>query len=256
MLGVTLFAIATGLSLPAAATTSTNYTDLWATPNESGWGINLNQQADILFGTFFVYGNGNQPIWYTGTFTYQATIGNGVVLYAGNLYQTTGPDIAVPFNPALVGYRQVGLATLEFGDDAHAQLRYNVDNVVVVKQITRFTFAPESLVGTYIGGTSDVTFDCKDPTRNNLVTTDPGQFSISQGGDLVLHFPTCTYTGQYTQQGQIGRVDTIYECTNAAVGAVTFTGMQASKGGIVGTYTGRDKSCSFHGNIGGVRLVR
>jgi hypothetical protein len=55
----------------------------------------------------------------------------------------------------------VGLATLEFVDDAHALLHYTVDNVIVVKQITRLTFAAQSLVGTYIGGTSDITFDCR-----------------------------------------------------------------------------------------------
>ena len=257
LLSVTLFAIATVVSLPAVATTSTNYSDLWVTQGEAGWGLNISQQADTLFGTFFVYGAGNQAIWYSATFTYQATLTNGVVLYSGNLYQTTGPSIDAPFNPALVGYTQVGLASLEFGDDAHALLRYNVNTAVVVKQITRLTFASQTLIGTYIGGSTDITFDCKDTARNGLVTTDPGQFSISQeGGDLVLRLPTCTYTGQYTQQGQIGHVDGIYLCTNNAVGAVVFTGMQSAKGGIVGNYTGHDNSCSFQGNIGGVRLIR
>jgi hypothetical protein len=256
LLSVTLFAIATGASSPAAATTSVNYSDLWVTQGEAGWGLNITQQDDILFGTFFVYGAGNQPIWYTGTFTYQATLANGVALYGGNLYQTTGPSIDTPFNPALVGYQQVGLATLEFGDEAHAQLRYNVYFTTVVKQITRLTFASQSLVGTYIGGTSDMTFDCKDPARNNLLTTDPGGFTISDEGDLVLRLPNCTFTGQYTQQGQIGRIDGTYLCKNSAVGAIAFTAMKAEKGGIVGNYTGNDNSCSFRGNIGGVRLIR
>jgi hypothetical protein len=258
MLNVTLFAVATAASsLPATATTSTNYSDLWVTAGEAGWGLNISQQADILFGTFFVYGAGNQPTWYSATFTYQATLANGVALYSGNLYQTTGPSIDTTFNPALVGYTQVGLASLEFGDDAHAQLRYNVGGTIVVKQITRLTFAPQTLIGTYIGGTTDFTFDCKDPLRNGIVTTDPGQFTISEeGGDLILRLPTCTYTGQYTQQGQIGHVDGIYDCKNNAVGAIAFTGMQAEKGGIVGNYVGNDKSCSFRGNIGGVRLIR
>ena len=52
--------------------------------------------------------------------------------------------------------------------------------MIVVKQITRLTFAAQTLVGTYIGATSDITFDCKDPARNNIVTTDPGQFTITQ----------------------------------------------------------------------------
>ena len=41
-----------------------------------------------------------------------------------------------------------------------------------------------------------------------------------------------------------------------AVGEITFTGMQSEKGGIVGNYTGRDNSCSFRGNIGGMRLLK
>jgi|KBSSwiStaDraftv2_1062776.scaffolds.fasta_scaffold02139_7 hypothetical protein len=258
LVSVTFFAIAAAASsLPAAATTSTNYSDLWVTQGEAGWGLNISQQADILFGTFFVYGAGNQPTWYSATFTYQATLANGVVLYSGNLYQTTGPSIDMPFNPLLVGYTQVGLASLEFGDDAHAQLRYNVNNTAVIKQIIRLTFAAQSLVGTYIGGTTDITFDCKDPARNNLLTADPGQFEISEeAGNLVLRLPSCTFTGPYTQQGQIGRVDTTYQCKSQAVGTVVFTGMQVEKGGIVGNYTGRDNSCSFRGNIGGVRLLR
>lgn len=100
MLSVTLFFIAMSTSWPVTATTFTNYSDLWATPDEAGWGINLNQQGDILFGTWFVYGAGNQPVWYTGTLTYQATLANGVVVYGGNIYQTTGPAIGTPFAPS------------------------------------------------------------------------------------------------------------------------------------------------------------
>jgi hypothetical protein len=257
LLSVTLFAIGAALSTTATATTSTNYSDLWGTGSESGWGLNISQQADTLFGTFFVYGAGDQPIWYSATFTFQSSGADGTVTYSGDLYQTTGPAIDIPWNPALVRYRLVGLATLEFGDDAHALLRYTVDNLVVVKQVTRLTFAPQTLVGSYIGSTSDITFNCTNPARNNLVTTDPGPFTITQeGGQLVIHFPTCEYTGPYEQQGQIGRVKGTYFCTNLATGAVTFTGMQAAKGGIVGNYTGFDNSCSFRGNIGGMRQLQ
>ena len=243
--------------MQAAATTAINYSDLWSAPNEPGWGLNISQQADTLFGTLFVYGPGNQAIWYSATFTYQSTGANGVRIYGGDLYQTTGSAIGTPYNPALLGYQLVGQATLEFGDDAHALLRYNANSVIVVKQIGRLTFAAQTLVGTYIGATSDITYDCKNPTRNNLVTTDAGQFAIKEEkGQLVLHFPTCDYTGDYTQQGQIGRVDAFYFCTNLANGVITFTGMQAEKGGVTGNYTGQDSSCSFRGNIGGMRVLQ
>jgi hypothetical protein len=256
-MSTTLFVIATGTSMQTTATTFTNYSDLWSAPNEPGWGLNISQQADILFGTFFVYGPGNQPIWYSATFNYQSTGANGVRIYGGDLYQTTGPAIGTPYNPALLGYQLVGQATLEFGDDAHAQLRYNVNSVIVVKAIGRFTFAAQTLAGSYIGATSDITYDCKDPTRNNLVTTEVGAFTIKeQAGQLIVHFPVCEYSGEYTQQGQIGQIAGTYFCTNLATGAATFTGMQAEKGGIVGTYTGKDSSCSFRGNIGGMRVLQ
>ena len=72
-----------------------------------------------------------------------------------------------------------------------------------------------------------------------------------------MRFPTCTVTnGVYTQQGQIGQVEAIYNCLGGAVGEIKFSALQSEKGGIVGTYTGRDNSCSFRGNIGGMRVMQ
>ena len=253
-----MFAAAvTTSALSSATPNSVNYSDLWYNPAESGWGVNLAHQGDVLFGTFFVYGAGEQAVWYSATFTLQSIGANGAITYAGDLFQTNGSAQGTAWDPALVKYRQVGTASLTFGDAAHAVLSYTADGVLVNKEITRQTFAHNSILGDYIGSTSDVTFNCKDPARNGLHTTDPGAFTIrQQGADVVIRFPTCTYTGQYTQQGQVGYIDGIYECTNFAVGAARFHALQSEKGGIVGTYTGFDKSCEFRGNIGGMRVFQ
>ena len=151
----------------------------------------------------------------------------------------------------------VGQATIEFGDDAHALLTYTIDGAGDVKQVSRFTFATNSILGSYIGSTQDVTYDCTDPARNGLVTTDPGVFTITQNQDgMVLKFPTCEVTnGVFQQFGQIAKVDAIYNC-KGATGEIKFTGLMSEKGGITGTYTGRDKSCSFRGNVGGMRVMQ
>lgn len=258
LLQAMLFAVALGTSFATTATpVSTNYSDLWAAPGEPGWGLNVSQQADVMFATLFIYDTGEQPAWYSVTLTYQSTGANGAPMYSGDLYRTTGPALGQPYDPALLKYRQVGVLSLDFGSAAHALLRYSIDGAFVMKQLTRLTFAAQSLVGAYIGATSDVTYDCKDPKRNNLVTTDPGPFTITQEQDeLVLKFPTCTMTGRFTQQGQVGEVDGTYACANSATGEIRFTAMQSEKGGIVGTYTGRDNSCSFRGNIGGMRVLQ
>src|SRR5215211_6735666 len=66
------FIAAMGLSLSAAASTfSIDYSDLWGggqpAPTEAGWGLNLIQQGDVIFGTMFVYGADNTARWFSVT---------------------------------------------------------------------------------------------------------------------------------------------------------------------------------------------
>jgi hypothetical protein len=238
-------------------TAAINYSDLWWNPSESGWGLNIAQQADTLFATFFIYGDGGQAVWYSATLTLQSVGPTGQPVYGGPLYQTSGTPIGHPYNPALQKYREVGTATLEFGGAANALLRYTVDGVAVAKQVERQTFAPNSLVGSYIGGLTDVTFNCRDPNRNGLVTTESGAIAVTQSGTKVtIQAPVCKYEGDFVQQGQVAQVDGRYECTNLATGAVKFQAMLSEQGGIVGTYIGRDSSCEFRGNIGAMRTIK
>ena len=59
-----------------------------------------------------------------------------------------------------------------------------------------------------------------------------------------------------SQQGQIGEVDAIYSCLGGVAGAIKFSELRSEQGGILGTYTGRDASCSFRGNISGARPAK
>ena len=257
LLRTLLLATAVTTSAAAHATaTGTNYSDLWATTGEPGWGLNISQQADTLFATLFTYDKGERAVWYSVTLTYQSTGPNGAVSYAGDLYETTGPALGQPYDPRLVRYRLVGRAAIDFGDAAHGFLAYSADGVLVAKQVTRLTFAAQSPVGDYVGATSDVTYDCEDPKHNGRITDDPGPFTIRQeDGGIVLRFPTCTFTGTYTQQGQIGQVDSTYECTHQGRGETRFTSLRADQGGITGVYEGRDRFCRFRGNVGGMRVL-
>ena len=40
----------------AAASITTDFSDLWYDPDEEGWGVTLTQQNDIIFVTLYVYG--------------------------------------------------------------------------------------------------------------------------------------------------------------------------------------------------------
>ena len=118
---------------------ATNYQDLWwASPagSESGWGVNLTQQGDTIFATWFTYDLDGTPLWLVVT---AQKSGPGV--YTGTLYRTTGPAFsAVPFDPAKVTATPVGPATFTFANGNAGTFAYTVNGVSQAKPITRQVF--------------------------------------------------------------------------------------------------------------------
>ena len=124
---------------------ATNYQDLWwASPGggESGWGVNLTQQGEVIFATWFTYdGNGN-PLWLSGP-----ALKTSAGVYTGTLSRTTGPGFnAVPFDPSKVTETPVGTLTLSFSDGANGTFAYTVNGVSQVKAITREVFVSPGTV--------------------------------------------------------------------------------------------------------------
>jgi hypothetical protein len=253
------FACALMLVVSAARATavSPNYTDLWWNPAESGWGVTVTQEASVMFVTFFVYAANNQPAWFTATLN-QTVPGNDASSFSGDLYQTTGPYYgASSFNPPVVETK-VGTVSFSPSGAGNATLQYSVNSTQVTKQIERQTLRGDSLVGSYLGGTSDVvTSGCLTPGQNGLVTEDPGVITITQpGGQTIIGAHTCTFVGAYVQQGRTGRLnDATYTCNNGGAGTIQFTELYVEQSGFVGKYAGHDDTsgCSFAGTIGGAR---
>jgi len=118
---------------------ATNYQDLWwnaPADSESGWGINLTHQGDIIFATWFTYGLDGKPMWLSVTASRTATR-----TYTGTFYRTNGPAFnAVPFDPHQVTATPVGTATLTFASGNAGTFAYTVDGVQQTKSITRQIF--------------------------------------------------------------------------------------------------------------------
>ena len=124
----------------ATSTTPLNVQGLWfKSPafSESGWGVNLTQQGDIVFATWFTYDTDGSGMWLvmpSGTRS-----GNS---WTGALYRTTGPAFSsVPFNPQQVAVTEVGTATFSFTDADNGTFSYTVGGVSQSKAITRQVFA-------------------------------------------------------------------------------------------------------------------
>jgi hypothetical protein len=117
----------------------TNYQDLWWNAAESGWGVNVTHQGDILFATLFNYDATGQGLWLVMSAGIRQLDGS----YQGDLYRTTGPAFnAQPFTPiGPANLRRVGTMQFRFTSGISGTLSYSVDGINVTKSITRQAFS-------------------------------------------------------------------------------------------------------------------
>lgn len=118
-------------------------TALWWNPAEAGWGLNLNHQGNLLFGTLFTYDSGRAPLWLVMSGGAMQSDG---LTFTGDLYRTTGPAFnAVPFAPiGPSNVTKVGTMTVAFSEANVATLTYTVNGVEVRKTIQRQVYGSRS----------------------------------------------------------------------------------------------------------------
>ena len=233
-----------GYSVSANFTTAiTNYTSLWwAGDAESGWGVNVNHQGNVIFATMFNYENAglgvqNPGMWLVATLR---QVGNGQS-YSGDLLRATGPAFnALPFTPlTAANATRVGNMRFDFTGSNSGTLTYDVlgagtggNGNTIVKSITRQTFA--ALPSCEFAG-SDRSFATNlqdlwwNPNESGwginfthqadiifatLFTYEPGAGNFNKGMWLTATMPKQS-TGIY--QGDLARV------TGSAFNAVPFT---------------------------------
>jgi hypothetical protein len=116
--------------------TATNYQDLWWNPSESGWGVNVTHQGDIIFATLFDYDLGGKATWYVLPNAPKTAPG----VYSGALYRVTGPAFnASPWTATTPS--SVGQMTFNFSSGKAGTLTYTVNGVQVTKSIQREVFS-------------------------------------------------------------------------------------------------------------------
>ncbi|MBK6980577.1 MAG: hypothetical protein IPH30_02885 [Betaproteobacteria bacterium] len=115
---------------------SVNYTDLWWNAAESGWGINLNHQGQIVFATLFTYGADGAPDWFVMSNGARQPDGS----FRGELYRARArPSARIPGAPSRS--RRWAACSFAFPSADNGTLTYTLDGVAVVKQIERQRFS-------------------------------------------------------------------------------------------------------------------
>jgi MraZ protein len=119
------------LALPSpafASAFSTNNSDIYNATNESGWAIELVQQADVIFATIYTYDSNMLPIFYTATLFVGGTGAGGNAIWAGDLYVTNGSWFGAPYEASKVTYRRVGAMNYVPQDTAGGAVTFTIDD--------------------------------------------------------------------------------------------------------------------------------
>ena len=214
---------------PATATTTTDMSDLWWIPAESGWGIQFVQEELTIFATMFVYGPDGKPTWYVATMNHVAS-----VTWSGTLYATTGPWFgAVPFATASVAGEPVGTITFTANFVALGTLTYTVNGMQVVKQIERETLVNQDFSGTYAGVLSqqgDGLSSCNPADDTSATPVNVQILQKTPAMTIVTRTATntCTFAGTYSPFGRFASVSGNYVCTSGDIGIFGFNEMAVS----------------------------
>lgn len=165
---VSPMASSTGYTVDTAASPSP-ITGLWWNQNESGWGVTLTQQYDVIFVTMYTYDGAGNPTWYVASNC--AVSGGGC---QGDLYKVTGGSMpTVTWNGNNKAVATVGTITLAFTDTNTGTMNYVINGVTGSKTITRQVWRTAPPVVTQpVGGT------CTPP--QNLTPNDFSPRSVFQ----------------------------------------------------------------------------
>ena len=240
----------------SANSQTTDQSDLWYLPSESGWGMQLVQRGSVIFATLFVYGQNNQPTWYVSTMNYTSNLA-----WTGPLYATTGPWFGtVPFNSKNVTPEQVASMTWSAPFVDSGTVTYSVNGVNVTKNVVRQPLVTDDFSGTFGGAFHGTATNCSS-SSNNVTAETYAAFVVTQSGQNVsvnLAFEsgaTCNFPGTLAQSGQFGTVNGNYTCSSGETGAFILSEMNVglnfwnTRVAMSSTNIG----CQTSGYFGGIR---
>lgn len=260
----TLLAAALAAPSGARAASTTDYSDQWWVAEESGWGISVLQQSDILFVDLFVYGPGGAPTWLTAAARYRSDSAAGHAVFDGDLFATAGSYFAAPWSPGALAYRKAGTLSFDATSVDAATLTYSVDGVPVVKKVSRQTFRLDSFAGSYFGGWAADRAGCTASADNGSFESG-GTIDITHGADgaVTIHFVAADgsedvrYAGAYSQAGHLGRI-VAATSSPPGQGTIEMFELERKAAGFTGRFRGSiqtgNGTCQLaNGRIAGVR---
>ena len=229
------------LMLHTVTAAAIDFTDIWYTPAEPGWGVNLVQSDTFMFATFFVFGQGGTPTWYTGQLNR-----DGAGKWSGALYASTGTYFAAPWVTSGSSTTAAGTVSFEpaSGSATAGTLVYTVNGVgTVTKSIQRQTLTRIPLGGLYAGGQTGTYSGCSNSSSNgDYVDRYDLDVTHLSGGTATFRFRyttglVCTLSGAIEQHGQLYRMPSAaYACSNGLDTSAVVYEIKATGQGVEGRF--------------------
>jgi len=247
----------------AAIDTSADYTDIWYVPSESGWGVNLVQSENFIFATFFVYGPGNVPTWYTAQMLSDSN-GN----FAGNLYSFVGTYFGSPWKSGNLVRTLAGTASFAPSSAYQGTLTYTLSpsGPTVTKPIQRQSLTAIVIGGNYVGGQSGTYsgngcgLQGSYSDTFNVTVTQPSDGSPATFAFTYTSGISCTWSGTLVQQGGLYSMpNASYQCSEGTNSTASMDEIKATAHGIEAIFSAPSgaqgsSSCSEAASFSGALL--
>ena len=142
-----------------ASGTAPSFEGVWWNAAESGWGVSVSHQGDVLFGVWYTYDRDGAPMWLVmpdarlidqsesdmmGMMEMSMMgMSRNPPIYTGTLYRSTGPAFSsATFDRNAVGVTAVGMGTFMFTAEDKGVFAYTVGDYSASKKISRMVFSP------------------------------------------------------------------------------------------------------------------
>lgn len=228
---------------------ATTYQDWWYNPSLSGMGLNVGQQGQNIFVSWYLYDPTEDPSF---LIFYGDLQGNTLTAPLRRFY---GPEPDV-YDETLWRGEIVGVATITFSGPSTATLDYEYDGKQGSYPIVRYTFYPINLSGVYFGGSILTITNCGE--QNGDVAY-PNVYTIAHvGNSLVVQeggSDGCVYQGEVQQQGTHFSGSGTFSCAGSGEsGTWSLVDVVTTDSSFAGQLSAQNNfGCLVNGRVGGIR---
>ena len=238
-------------AMPAAAanTFSTDASDMWWNPSESGWGVNLVQQNNVLFATLYVYAADGSAHWFVAPDMEASS--SLPITFTGTLYETTGPAFGGSFNPDSVARRVVGTATFRYPSTNSGVFSYDVNGRTVSENVERMTWRVPDMSGEYLVWRNIRSSNCTDAgnaSYDYLLQQSGNAITIQARSGTTLQ---CSWQGTVSQAGRMSAITATGSCAGAP-SSLRIDDLEVGIHGFLGHLASTEHGCNLFGRIAGV----